>query len=86
MQCRSIWSNHSSVHCRMQAFDRKVIAEGIMASGHVTALTGRTYGCTDQQRVVKNSPCKLGAVHTWHVSRLAYPLEERSIDADRGTI
>ena len=57
-----------------------------MASGHVTALTGRTYGCTDQQRVVKTSPCKLGVVHTWHVSGLAYPLEERSIDADGGTI
>jgi hypothetical protein len=24
-----------------------------MASGHVTALTGRTHGCTDQQRDVK---------------------------------
>ena len=24
-----------------------------MASGHVTALTGRTHGCTDQRRDVK---------------------------------
>jgi hypothetical protein len=28
-------------------------AEGIMASGMRTALTGRTHGCTDQRRNVK---------------------------------
>jgi hypothetical protein len=33
-----------------------------MASGHVTALTGRTHGRTDQFCVREESPCQLGAV------------------------
>jgi hypothetical protein len=36
-----------------------------MASGRVTALTGRTHGRTDQFCVREESPCQLGAVHTW---------------------
>src|SRR5271157_4969818 len=31
-----------------------------------TALTGRTHGCTDQPLRREDSPCQLGAVHTWH--------------------
>src|SRR6266498_2695196 len=31
-----------------------------------TALTGRTHGCTDQPLLREDSPCQLGAVHTWH--------------------
>src|SRR5262249_31636615 len=30
-----------------------------------TALTGRTHGCTDQALRREDSPCQLGAVHTW---------------------
>ena len=33
-----------------------------MASGHVTALTGRTHGCTDQILRREVSLCQLGAV------------------------
>jgi hypothetical protein len=36
-----------------------------MASGHVTALKGRTHGRTDQCCTREESPCQLGAVHTW---------------------
>src|SRR6266478_4748222 len=36
-----------------------------------TALTGRTHGCTDQPLRREDSPCQLGAVHTWHFRDLA---------------
>src|SRR5436190_19528018 len=40
-----------------------------MASGHVrTAPKGRTHGRTDQYCEREESPCQLGAVHTWHYS------------------
>src|ERR1039457_2332507 len=32
------------------------------------ALTGRTHGCTDQCCKREESPCQLGAVHTWHLA------------------
>jgi hypothetical protein len=35
-----------------------------------TALTGRTHGCTDQALRREDSPCQLGAVHTWHAAVL----------------
>src|SRR3954468_5998570 len=41
-----------------------------MASGHVTALKGRTHGCTDQCCKRQESSCQLGAVHTWPLSDL----------------
>jgi len=41
-----------------------------MASGHVTALTGRTHGCTDQCCICEESSCQPGAVHTWPVADL----------------
>src|ERR1700737_911844 len=34
-----------------------------------TALTGRTHGRTDQALQREDSPCQLGAVHTWHCER-----------------
>jgi hypothetical protein len=39
-----------------------------MASGHVTAPTGRTHGCTDQCCKGDESPCQPGAVHTCHLA------------------
>jgi hypothetical protein len=37
-----------------------------MASGHVNrAHRGRTHGRTDQYFTREESPCQLGAVHTW---------------------
>jgi hypothetical protein len=39
-----------------------------MASGHVTASTGRTHGRTDQCCEREKNPCQLGVVHTWHFS------------------
>ena len=36
-----------------------------MASGHVNRATGRTHGRTDQCCIREESPCQLGAVHTW---------------------
>jgi len=35
-----------------------------------TALKGRTHGCTDQVLRREESPCQLGAVHTWHLSEV----------------
>src|SRR6186997_810181 len=35
-----------------------------------TALKGRTHGCTDQVLRREESPCQLGAVHTWHNSEV----------------
>src|ERR1039457_126395 len=32
------------------------------------ASTGRTHGCTDQCCKREESPCQLGAVHTWHLA------------------
>jgi hypothetical protein len=40
-----------------------------MASGHVNQI-GRTHGCTDQACKRENTPCQLGAVHTWHLADL----------------
>ena len=37
-----------------------------MASGHVNrTYRGRTHGRTDQYCTREESPCQLGAVHTW---------------------
>ena len=36
-----------------------------MASGHVNRIVGRTHGRTDQYCTREESPCQLGAVHTW---------------------
>ena len=37
-----------------------------MASGHVNRTNrGRTHGRTDQYCTREESPCQLGAVHTW---------------------
>ena len=37
-----------------------------MASGHVNRINrGRTHGRTDQHCTREESPCQLGAVHTW---------------------
>ena len=37
-----------------------------MASGHVNRTNrGRTHGRTDQHCTREESPCQLGAVHTW---------------------
>ena len=49
-----------------------------MASGHVTALTGRTYGCTDQQRVVKtllanSEPSTHGTSAVWRIRWKSVP-------------
>src|SRR3954454_18066105 len=42
-----------------------------MASGHVrTAPKGRTHGRTDQCCKREESPCQLGAVHTWHLATI----------------
>jgi hypothetical protein len=44
------------VHCRMRAFDRDLIRGGHYGQRSCeTAPTGRTHGCTDQQRDVKIS-------------------------------
>jgi hypothetical protein len=34
-------------------------------------LTGRTHGRTDQSCIREESPCQLGAVHTWHLADIA---------------
>ena len=39
-----------------------------MASGHVNRIKGRTHGRTDQCCTREESPCQLGAVHTWPIS------------------
>jgi hypothetical protein len=40
-----------------------------MASGHVNrAIGGRTHGRTDQCCTRQESPCQLGAVHTWPIA------------------
>src|SRR6266568_3155127 len=57
-----------------------------------TALTGRTHGCIDQPLRREDSPCQLGAVHTWHFrdmrwSRIQVSLRGksgRSADAAEG--
>ena len=57
------------VHCRMRAFDRDLIRGGHYGQRSCeTAPTGRTHGCTDQQRDVKISLANSGAVHTWHIA------------------
>ena len=39
-----------------------------MASGHVNRTNrGRTHGRTDQHCTREESPCQLGAVHTWPI-------------------
>ena len=50
-----------------------------------TALTGRTHGCTDQPLLREDSPCQLGAVHTWHFCDLGdqLPLVGFRIDSGR---
>ena len=40
-----------------------------MASGHVNRTNrGRTHGRTDQYCTREESPCQLGAVHTWPIA------------------
>src|SRR3977135_3960636 len=54
---------------RMRAFDRDLIRGGHYGQRSCeTAPTGRTHGCTDQQRDVKISLANSGAVHAWHKS------------------
>ena len=49
------------VHCRMRAFDRDLIRGGHYGQRSCeTAPTGRTHGCTDQQRDVKISLANSG--------------------------
>src|SRR5262249_20147683 len=48
-------------------------AEGIMASGHVTAQTGRTHAPTSSLRR-EESPCQLRGVHTWHEADISSQL------------
>jgi hypothetical protein len=55
----------------MRAFDRDLIRAGHYGQRSCeTAPTGRTHGCTDQQRDVKISLANSGAVHTWHKSEV----------------
>ena len=37
-----------------------------MASGHVNRIKQAEHMAAPTSRDVKNSPCQLGAVHTWH--------------------
>src|SRR5215475_10817110 len=44
-----------------------------MASGHLTAQTGRTHAPTSSLRR-EESPCQLRAVHTWHEADISSQL------------
>jgi hypothetical protein len=39
-----------------------------MASGHVNRTQRPDNGCTDQNCNREETPCQLGAVHTWHLA------------------
>src|ERR1017187_3058881 len=53
----------------MRAIDRDLIRGGHYGQRpRVPHFKGRTHGCTDQCCKREESPCQLGAVHTWHIA------------------
>src|SRR5262249_5555435 len=55
----------------MRAFDRDLIRGGHYGQRSCEPHTGRTHGCTDPSLRREESPCQLGAVHTWHEGKAA---------------
>src|SRR5258708_35577001 len=59
-------------------------AEGIMASGHVNRIKGRTHGCTDQccktvkKALAKPEPSTHGTFRTWRDVRLESVMRTKS--------
>ena len=56
-----------------------------MASGHMNRIKGRTHGRTDQCCTREDSPCQLGAVHTWPVVSFRGGATIRSVSEKKQT-
>ncbi len=63
----------------MRVFDRDLIRGGHYGQRSCEPhLKGRTHGCTDRCCTREESPCQLGAVHTWPISSFGGIAPDRS--------